>query len=83
MTADPGDLVFDPACGSGATADTSHVALAIARQRLMTAKFDFYELNDPAGKHCEKHRGRCYCRKISTTESTGSVNLFVQIPLES
>jgi adenine-specific DNA-methyltransferase len=60
MTTDPGDLVFDPTCGSGTTAycaekwgrrwitcDTSRVALAIARQRLMTARFDYYELLDP------------------------------------
>jgi adenine-specific DNA-methyltransferase len=60
MTTDPGDLVFDPTCGSGTTAycaekwgrrwitcDTSRVALAIARQRLMTAKYDYYELVDP------------------------------------
>jgi adenine-specific DNA-methyltransferase len=60
MTTDPGDLVFDPTCGSGTTAycaekwgrrwitcDTSRVALAIARQRLITAKFDYYELRDP------------------------------------
>jgi adenine-specific DNA-methyltransferase len=60
MTTDPGDLVFDPTCGSGTTAycaekwgrrwitcDTSRVALAIARQRLMTAKFDYYKLKDP------------------------------------
>jgi adenine-specific DNA-methyltransferase len=66
MTTDPGDLVLDPTCGSGTTAycaekwgrrwitcDTSRVALAIARQRLMTAKFDYYELREskrgPAG----------------------------------
>lgn len=60
MTTDPGDLVFDPTCGSGTTAycaekwgrrwitcDTSRVALALARQRLMTATFDYYELADP------------------------------------
>ena len=60
MTTDPGDLVFDPTCGSGTTAccaekwgrrwitcDTSRVALAIVRQRLMTAKFDYYELREP------------------------------------
>jgi len=57
MTTDPGDLVFDPTCGSGTTAvvaeqwgrrwitcDTSRVAVALARQRLMTATFDYYEL---------------------------------------
>ena len=60
MTTDPGDLVFDPTCGSGATAyvaeqwgrrwitcDTSRVAVALARQRLMTAVFDYYELAHP------------------------------------
>ena len=60
MTSDPGDLVFDPTCGSGTTAyvaeqwgrrwvtcDTSRVALALARQRLMTATFDYYDLAYP------------------------------------
>ena len=60
MTSDPGDLVFDPTCGSGTTAnvaeqwgrrwitcDTSRVAIAIARQRLMTANYDYYELAHP------------------------------------
>ena len=60
MTSDPGDLVFDPTCGSGTTAyvaeqwgrrwitcDTSRVALALARQRLMTANFDYYTLAHP------------------------------------
>jgi adenine-specific DNA-methyltransferase len=61
MTTDPGDLVLDPTCGSGTTAyvaelwgrrwitmDTSRVPLALARQRLLTATFPFYELKDPA-----------------------------------
>ncbi|MCW5969289.1 MAG: hypothetical protein KIT57_12315 [Blastocatellales bacterium] len=60
MTTDPGDLVFDPTCGSGTTAyiaeqwgrrwitcDTSRVALTLAKQRLMTAAFDYYELAHP------------------------------------
>ena len=59
MTTDPGDLVFDPTCGSGTTAyvaeqwgrrwitcDTSRVALTLARQRLMTAVFPYYKLGD-------------------------------------
>jgi adenine-specific DNA-methyltransferase len=59
MTTDPGDLVLDPTCGSGTTAwvaeqwgrrwitiDTSRVALALARTRLMSAKFPFYLLAD-------------------------------------
>ena len=63
MSTDPGDLVLDPTCGSGTTAyvaeqwgrrwitiDTSRVALALARQRLMGAKFPYYLLSDsPAG----------------------------------
>ena len=60
MTTDPGDLVFDPTCGSGTTAyvaeqwgrrwitcDTSRVATALAKQRLMTANFDYHELARP------------------------------------
>ena len=60
MTTDPGDLVFDPTCGSGTTAyvaeqwgrrwitcDTSRVALSLTKQRLMTATFDYYELSHP------------------------------------
>jgi adenine-specific DNA-methyltransferase len=59
MTTDPGDLVLDPTCGSGTTAyvaeqwgrrwitiDTSRVALALARTRLMSAKYPYYILAD-------------------------------------
>lgn len=59
MTTDPGDLVLDPTCGSGSTAfvaeqwgrrwitiDTSRVALALARTRLMAARFPWYHLAD-------------------------------------
>src|SRR5438034_981316 len=63
MTTDPGDLVLDPTCGSGTTAyvaelwgrrwitiDTSRVAVAIARQRLLTSRYDFFRLkNEAAG----------------------------------
>jgi adenine-specific DNA-methyltransferase len=60
MTTDPGDLVFDPTCGSGTTAyvaeqwgrrwitcDTSRVAITLAKQRLMTALFEYYTLARP------------------------------------
>ena len=60
MTSDPGDLVLDPTCGSGTTAyvaeqwgrrwitcDTSRVAVAVARQRLLTATYDYYKLAHP------------------------------------
>jgi adenine-specific DNA-methyltransferase len=59
MTTDPGDLVLDPTCGSGTTAyvaeqwgrrwitiDTSRVALALARTRIMAARFPHYLLAD-------------------------------------
>ena len=66
MTTDPGDLVLDPTCGSGTTAyvaeqwgrrwitaDVSRVPLALARQRLLTATFPYFELKEesrgPAG----------------------------------
>lgn len=73
MTTDPGDLVLDPTCGSGTTAyvaeqwgrrwitaDTSRVPLALARQRLLTATFPWYELKDqhrgPAGGFSYKRK---------------------------
>ncbi len=61
MTTDPGDLVLDPTCGSGTTAyvaeqwgrrwvtiDTSRVALALARARIMGARYPYYLLADSA-----------------------------------
>ena len=60
MTSDPGDLVLDITCGSGTTAfvaetwgrrwitcDTSRVAITLAKQRLMTATYDYFELAHP------------------------------------
>jgi adenine-specific DNA-methyltransferase len=64
MTTDPGDLVLDPTCGSGTTAfvaeqwgrrwitiDTSRVSIALARMRLMTARYPFYLLSDSLEGH--------------------------------
>jgi adenine-specific DNA-methyltransferase len=67
MATDPGDLVLDPTCGSGTTAyvaeqwgrrwitiDTSRVALALARARIMGARYPFYLLADsPEGQRKE------------------------------
>jgi adenine-specific DNA-methyltransferase len=67
MTTDPGDLVLDPTCGSGTTSyvaeqwgrrwitiDTSRVALALARTRLMAAKYPYYLMADtPEGQRRE------------------------------
>ena len=84
MATDPGDLVLDPACGSGTTAyvaeqwgrrwitiDTSRVPLALARQRLLTATFPFYQLKEekrgPAG-------GFVYVRKQNSKgEEVGGI----------
>ena len=64
MVTDPGDLVFDPTCGSGTTAyvaeqwgrrwitiDTSRVALALARARIMGARYPYYLLADSPEGH--------------------------------
>ena len=60
MSTEPGDLVLDPTCGAGTTAfnaeklgrrwitcDTSRVAVTLAKQRLMTASYDYYNLRYP------------------------------------
>ena len=64
MTTDPGDLVLDPTCGSGTTAyvaeqwgrrwitiDTSRIALNIAKRRLTTALYPYYETHDENIRH--------------------------------
>ena len=73
LTTQPGDLVVDPTCGAGTTAfvserwgrrwitiDTSRVPLALARQRLLTASYSWYDLQDdsrgPAGGFIYKRR---------------------------
>jgi adenine-specific DNA-methyltransferase len=67
MTTDPGDLVLDPTCGSGTTTyvaeqwgrrwitiDTARVALALARSRIMGARYPYYLLDDsPEGQFKE------------------------------
>ena len=68
MTTDPGDLVLDPTCGSGTTAfvaeqwgrrwitcDTSRVALALARQRLLTSRFQAYKLRGLSAEDVERN----------------------------
>ena len=67
MTTDPGDLVLDPTCGSGTTAyvaeqwgrrwitiDTSRVALALARARVMGARYPWYLLADSPEGQCKE-----------------------------
>ncbi len=80
MTTDPGDLVLDPTCGSGTTAyvaeqwgrrwitiDTSRVALALARARLMGGRYPYYLLADSeTGRQKEAEvSGRAYVPKAT------------------
>ena len=79
MTTDPGDLVLDPTCGSGTTAytaeqwgrrwitiDTSRVALALARVRVMGARYPYYILSD-------SHDGQVKEAEIERRAPSGSV----------
>ncbi len=84
MTTDPGDLVLDPTCGSGTTAyvaeqwgrrwitvDTSRVALALARARLMGARYPYYTLADsPEG---QREEGRLSNREPKTGPTHGDL----------
>jgi len=84
MATDPGDLVLDPTCGSGTTAyvaeqwgrrwitiDTSRVALALARARLMGARYAYYLLADsPEGQMKE---GEVTRRAPSTKATYGNI----------
>ena len=84
MTTDPGDLVLDPTCGSGTTAyvaeqwgrrwitiDTSRVALALARARVMGARYPYYLLADsPEGQRKEAEIRR---REITEAPTLGNL----------
>ena len=86
MATDPGDLVLDPTCGSGTTAyvaeqwgrrwitlDTSRVALALARARIMGARYPYYLLADsPEGQRKEAEVTRA---APSTRPTHGSIRL--------
>ncbi len=81
MASDPGDLVLDPTCGSGTTAyaaekwgrrwiniDTSRVAIALARNRLMSSKYSYYKLND--AHSCDIAQGFIYETEPQVTLKT-------------
>jgi adenine-specific DNA-methyltransferase len=86
MTSDPGDLVLDPTCGSGTTAyvaeqwgrrwitvDTSRVAIALARSRLMGARYPYYLLADsPEGQAKEGEVTRTVPK---TTPTRGDIRM--------
>ena len=95
MTTDPGDLVFDPTCGSGTTAfvaeqwgrrwitcDTSRVATTLAKQRLMSATFDYYKLAHPdegvASGFQYKKVPHVTLKSIANNEPPGEETLYDQ-----
>ena len=95
MTTDPGDLVLDPTCGSGTSAfvaeqygrrwitvDTSRVAMSIARERILTSTFPYYELRDPSqdvdGGFVYQELDRVTLRSIARGEEPEKVTLVDQ-----
>ncbi len=94
MTTDPGDLVLDPTCGSGTTAyvaeqwgrrwitvDTSRVALALARSRLMGARYPWYLLADsPEGQLKEAEVSRNPPRTSATRGNVALGFVYERVP---
>ena len=94
MTTDPGDLVVDPTCGSGTTAyvaeqwgrrwitcDTSRVALALSRTRLMTAKYPYYLLADsPEGVRKENELTNKMVSEVETKDDIKKGFIYKSVP---
>ena len=94
MATDPGDLVLDPTCGSGTTAtvaeqwgrrwitiDTSRVALALARARIMGARYPFYLLADsPEGQAKEADVTRSPPRDSATYRNVRHGFVYQRVP---
>ena len=94
MTTDPGDLVLDPTCGSGTTAyvaeqwgrrwitiDTSRVAIALARSRLMGARYPYYLLADsPEGQQKEAEVTRSIPKSTPTHGSIRQGFVYDRVP---
>lgn len=88
MTTNPGDLVLDPTCGSGTTAfvaetwgrrwitcDTSRVAVSIARQRLLTSKYEYYALRPLTSRETHE-RPDCHWIPETDSKSKGEKRTF-------
>ncbi|NBB72231.1 MAG: site-specific DNA-methyltransferase [Bacteroidetes bacterium] len=94
MATDPGDLILDPTCGSGTTAhvaekwgrrwitiDTSRVALALARARLMGARYPYYLLKDSSeGQKKEAEIRREPVRDSSTSNDVRQGFVYERVP---
>ena len=94
MSTDPGDLVLDPTCGSGTTAfiaellgrrwitiDTSRVALALARMRIMGARYPYYLLKDSRdGQQKEAELNRSLPSNDSTYGNIRQGFIYERVP---
>jgi adenine-specific DNA-methyltransferase len=94
MTTDPGDLVLDPTCGSGTSAyvaeqwgrrwitiDTSRVAIALARSRLMGARYPYYLLTDsPEGQRKEGEVTRAPPKSMPTRGDIRHGFVYERVP---
>lgn len=94
MSTDPGDLVLDPTCGSGTTAyvaeqwgrrwitiDTSRVAVALARSRLMGARYPYYLLADSVdGQQKEAEETRSVPKSTPTHGSIRQGFVYARVP---
>ena len=94
MTTDPGDLVLDPTCGSGTTGyvaeqwgrrwitiDTSRVALALARARIMGARYPYYLLADsPEGQRKESEVTRVAPSEVPTHGDVRQGFVYERVP---
>jgi len=96
MTTDPGDLVLDPTCGSGTTAfvaekwgrrwitiDSSRVALALAKHRLMTASFDHFKLRPLSPEDVQRNPRGAWLRNGGPEPKTFDCKTVPHITLKS
>lgn len=96
MTTDPGDLVLDPTCGSGTTAfvsekwgrrwitcDTSRVALALAKQRLMTASYEHHKLRPLSAEDVQRNPRGAWLRNGGAEPKTFACKTVPHITLKS
>ena len=96
MTTDPGDLVLDPTCGSGTTAfvaekwgrrwitiDSSRVALALAKHRLMTASFEHHKLRPLSPEDVQRNPRGTWLRNGGTAPKTFDCKTVPHITLKS
>ncbi|MGA2541604.1 MAG: site-specific DNA-methyltransferase [Verrucomicrobiota bacterium] len=96
MTTDPGDLVLDPTCGSGTTAyvaeqwgrrwitlDTSRVALALAKQRLLTARFPYFKLRELSAEDLTRNPKGTWLKNAGDQPKTFSCTTLPHVTLKS